>query len=181
VANQFDEVGARSPSLRTLGLGTNPHHIDDVRNAQEEIASLERGLSAWRNVLQEQATDEGRTILSEHSLFAQFRSAWLTTRGRQALQEGRPKQAEAYLKAVTDDARVASPPSAWVLRAEIALRTGDSGQAKRHLENVLDQHPATYSTLSTLDSLVQTEKRIAQQSMEEAPGDEAKGDEVISD
>ena len=118
--------------------------------------------SAWKDALQKQATDEGREVLSEHALFTQFRSAWLTVRGRQALQEGRPKQSEAYLKAVTDDERVTPPPSAWVLRAEIALRAGDSAQAKRHLENILDQQPSVYSTLSTLDTLVLTEKRIAE-------------------
>ena len=101
-------------------------------------------------------------MLAEHALFEQFRSAWLTTRGRQALQEGRPNQAETYLKAVTDDERVVSPPAAWVLRAEIALRAGDSARAKQHLNNILDQHPAAYSTLGTLDSLVQTERRVAQ-------------------
>ena len=156
------EVGARSPSLRTIGLGTNPHHIDDVRNAEEEIASLERGLAAWRNVLEEQATDEGRAILAEHALFAHFRSVWLTTRGRQALHEGRPHQAEAYLKAAIQDDRVQAPPSAWVLLGEIALRAGDSERARQNIEKILDDQPAVYSTLSTLESLVLTERRIAQ-------------------
>ena len=53
-------------------------------------------------------------------------------------------------------------PSAWVLRSEIALRAGDSEGAKRHLENVLAQHPSVYSTHSTLDSLIQTERRSAE-------------------
>jgi hypothetical protein len=173
VANHSDEVGARSPSLRTLGLGTNPQHIDDVQNAKEEIASLDRGLTAWRSTILENATDDGKSILQEHVLFPQFRSSWLTTRGRQALQEGRPQQAGAYLSAVTDDDRVRVPPSTWVLRAEIALRAGDSATAKRHLENVLEQHPVAYSTVNTLDSILQTEQRIAREAAKPPADSEA--------
>ncbi len=138
-------VGARSPSLRAFGVGTNPHAGDDLNSALTEIASLDHGLARWRAELESSAGDDGRALIADLDLFERFRQEWLTTRARYALVEDRPRQGLAYAEAarnVTDRfVGAANGPVVWALLAEANLRLGHTREALDALHILSGTHP----------------------------------------
>jgi hypothetical protein len=150
-------IGARAPSLRRLGVGTNPHAGDDPVSAREEVASLDAGLSSWRESIVVDATAEGLAILDDLQLIGRFRQEYLTTRARYALLEARPRQALAYLDAARDpsdpSAGAANSPIFWALLAESQLRTGRAREALDALQVLSGAHPEVLGLREVVGSL----------------------------
>ncbi len=138
-------LGAHSPSLRALGVGTNPHPGDDRDAALSEIHALDVGLAKWRVEVANAADDNGRSILNDLKLFERFRQEWLSTRARYALVLDRPVQALAYIDAARDptDRFVgsANSPIVWALLAEANLKLGRTREALDALHVLSGTHP----------------------------------------
>ncbi|MFT5461034.1 MAG: hypothetical protein ACI9K2_007556 [Myxococcota bacterium] len=157
VATSAGVVGARAPSLRRLGVGTNPHAGDDPVSARQEVASLDSGLADWRADLEANATPEGLAILTDLRLVERFRQEWLTTRARYALLEDRPRQALAYLNAARDNGDLmvgpANSPILWALLAEAQLRNGRAREALDALHVLSGEHPEVLGLREVVGSL----------------------------
>jgi len=158
VTTHAGSLGARSPSLRKLGVGTNPHAGDMSASADEEVASLDLGLAVWSNSLKEQASPEGQHLLESLSLIDRFRNEWLIARARFALLSGRSEQARTYLAAARDSQDLAisaaAPPQLWILTAHTSLINGDHDEVRAALQVVVDQHPEVSGLQSMVDSLI---------------------------
>jgi hypothetical protein len=138
-------LGAHSPSLRVLGVGTNPHPGDDREAALAEIRSLDIGLARWREDVMAAADDNGRSIVTDLKLFERFRQEWLTTRARYALTQDRAQQAVAYVDAARDPTDrfvgAANSPLVWSLLAEAHLKLGHTREALDALHVLSGTHP----------------------------------------
>lgn len=138
-------LGAHSPSLRNLGVGTNPHPGDDREAALGEIRSLDIGLARWREQVLAAADDNGRSIVADLKLFERFRQEWLSTRARYALTQDRPGQALAYVDAARDPTDrfvgAANSPLVWSLLAEAHLKLGHTREALDALHVLSGTHP----------------------------------------
>jgi hypothetical protein len=150
-------VGAHSPTLRKLGLGTNTSASDDADTAREEVRLLDAGLDTWRTELVAEATDEGRGLLDDLGLLERFRQEWLVTRARAALESDHPHQALAYLDLARDvSTREIGPrnsPALMALMAEAHLRLGHTREALDPLQLLADAHPETIGLRETLGDL----------------------------
>ena len=150
-------IGARAPSLRRLGVGTNPHAGDDPVSAGEEVASLDRGLADWRASLSEGASDEGLAVLEDLRLIERYRQEYLTTRARYALLEERPRQALAYLEAARDPSDptvgAANSPVLGALLAEARLHAGRAREALDALHVLSGTHPEVLGLREVVGSL----------------------------
>ncbi len=158
VTTHAGSLGARSPSLRKLGVGTNPHAGDLSASADEEVFSLDQGLATWKATLQTQAPVEGQELLESLELIQRFRNEWLIARARFALLAGRFEQARTYLSAARGSQepaiRAASPPHLWILTAHIALISGDDEEAREALQVVVGSFPEVTGLQSMAHSLM---------------------------
>lgn len=156
--SDFRVLGARTPSLRKLGVGTNPHAGDDVSSATAEVASLRQGIEGWGAWLKENGQPEGLALAEDLGLLRQFSQRWLVTRARAALLEDRPEQAEAYLTAAlhpTDPSvGPANPPELYVLLAEARMRQGRAREALTALQELVRLHPEAIGVREALANLV---------------------------
>lgn len=156
--SDYRVLGARTPSLRKLGVGTNPHAGDDVGSAAAEVASLRQGVEGWSAWLGENGSPEGLALASDLRLLQQFSQRWLVTRARAALQEDRPEQAETYLNAALnpDDpaAGPSNPPELFALLAEARLRQGRGREALSALQELARLHPEAIGVREAVANLV---------------------------
>lgn len=158
VSAHAGSLGARSPSLRKLGVGTNPHAGDLSASAEDEITSLDQGLAVWKTTLKEQAPPQGLELLESLELIERFRNEWLVTRARYALLDDRSEQAGSYLAAAHRADRqsidAASSPHLWVLTAHTALLRGDHERTKEALNVIVEAYPEVVALQSMAESLM---------------------------
>ncbi|MBX2796144.1 MAG: hypothetical protein KTR31_00705 [Myxococcales bacterium] len=137
-------VGARSPLLRKLGVGTNAVSSDDAEQARGMVRVLDTGLANWRDQLLELSDEDGRALLNDLRLIHRFRQEWLVTRARLALESNRPRQALAYLELGRDASEGIGPangPSLMALMAEVQLRLGHTREALDALQELTEVYP----------------------------------------
>jgi tetratricopeptide (TPR) repeat protein len=156
--SDFRVLGARTPSLRKLGVGTNPHAGDDVSSAVAEVASLRQGLEGWSTWLKESGQADGLALAQDLRLLPVFSQRWLITRARAALLEDRPEQAETYLNAALnpEDPSVgpSNPPELYALIAEARLRQGRAREALNALQELVRLHPEAIGVREAVANLV---------------------------
>ncbi len=160
LALNFDEptvVGARSPRLRKLGVGTDAFAADEPEDAREEVRNLDAGLDSWSRKLRDQAGPDGVALLDDLQLVARFRQEWLVTRARAALDNKRPRMALTYLELARDSAEKGvgptNSPALFALFAQSQLRLGHTREALDALYVLTDAYPEAFGLKEVVSDL----------------------------
>ncbi|HHO50661.1 MAG TPA: hypothetical protein ENK18_07240 [Deltaproteobacteria bacterium] len=136
--------GARSPTLRRLGVGSDTEPIDDPEQARALMRLLDAGLARWREQLLALADEDGQALLEDLQLIHRFRQEWLVTRARLALDEDHPRQSLVYTEQARDHAQELGPangPALLALLAETRLRLGHTREALDALHLLAQEMP----------------------------------------
>jgi hypothetical protein len=154
-------VGAQSPLLRQLGVGSVAFSSDDPESALAEVRTLDAALAAWSKKLEDQATDDGRAVLREVDPIRRFRQEWLLARARLALRAGHQRRALALVESARDTSHpeigVHNGPAVFALLAETQLRLGRSSEALASIAILERAHPEVRGLAETVADLVVAE------------------------
>lgn len=135
-------LGARAPSLRSIGLGTIAATIDDPQLAKDETARFDAMLDGARSSI---AASPGASLVEDLDLTGRYRQEQLLVRARNVLNEGYPRQALAYLELARDHStRGVGPenaPAVFTLLSRIELQLGHTREALDALQIVVDRYP----------------------------------------
>jgi hypothetical protein len=138
-------LGARSPSLRRIGVGTTAFPADDPEAAKEEVRLLDAGLASIEKKVSDLGNPDGLAVMNELRLVHRFRQEWLAVRAREALARNHPKRALAYLELARDHANAAvgpeNSPAIFALLAEARLALGRTREALDALHVLAAAHP----------------------------------------
>ncbi|MCB9778152.1 MAG: hypothetical protein H6742_06285 [Alphaproteobacteria bacterium] len=132
---------------------------DDPQQARDQARRLDAALDAWAAARRDGASDDGRALLDDLKLVPQVRARTLERWARQALHNGRPHQALAWLQMAVDleSARELGPinrPSLYALLAQARARTGRTREALDALAVLEPAVPEVHALTETLGDLV---------------------------
>jgi len=132
---------------------------DDVQAARERARAFDAALETWSASLQERSTEDGRALLADLRLVEAARNRVLVDWARQALAEGHPHQAAAWLMLAHDVEQGRSigplnPPQRFALAARADLQTGRARQALDHLDALDGTVPELPALVEALGDLV---------------------------
>jgi hypothetical protein len=138
-------LGARSPSLRRIGVGTGAFPADDPEAAKEEVRMLDAGLATIEKKVSDLGNADGLAVMNDLRLVHRFRQEWLAVRAREALTRRHPKRALAYLELARDHATASvgpeNSPAIYALLAEARLALGRTREALDALHVLAAAHP----------------------------------------
>lgn len=119
---------------------------DDAEAARALGRALDAALDAWAQGPLADASPEAQELVHGLDLLDRLRAQWLEALAREALRQGRPRQALALAQIALDleSPRAIGPvnsPSLYALGAEAALRTGHVREALDPLEVLARSYP----------------------------------------
>lgn len=131
---------------------------DDVQAARERARAFDAALETWSADLRERSSEDGRALLADLRLVEAARNRVLVDWARQALAQGHPHQAAAWLMLAHDveQGRTIGPlnhPQRFALAARADLQTGRVRQALDHLvalDEIVPELPALVEALGDL-------------------------------
>jgi len=153
----LDVAGAAGPTLAALALPAVPDE-DAPQAPRERVRALDQALDAWTAARRATASPDGQALLDELQLVAQVRGQILLAWSREALDQGHPHQATAYVLLAHDveHARAVgprNPPRLFALAAEASLRTGRTREALDFMSVLGESHPALRGLIETVGDL----------------------------
>ncbi len=140
-------LGARSPSLAALGIPADLPSNDEVDAARGEAHQLAAIMDGWQQVLESDASDDGKALLHDLDLFDRFAQDWLVVRARLALANQHPRQALAYAQVALDptssEVGQSNSPAAYAVLARALVANGRSREALDALTPLSEALPET--------------------------------------
>ncbi|MEM6928468.1 MAG: hypothetical protein AAF602_16150 [Myxococcota bacterium] len=158
VVAEPSDAGSRLRALGTTSglldaLGSVDAVEDDVDAAKQWLRELDRGLDHWSTQLSRNADADGRALLGDLRLIPRLRQEVGIAKAREALRQGRPRQAAALLELARDPSEGLGPanaPALFALLAETHLRLGRTREAMDAIQPLIAVFPWLEGTRETL-------------------------------